>query len=231
MRTSCVVYSPSLMRMLVTEPISTPLNLTGAPTFRPSTDPGKYMTKVVVFRNSLPEPKIVIPTTASAMAPRTKAPIRAGLAFLPIPGTSLERLRAPGEEATYPRVVGVVAQLLRRAARADRSRLDVEEDTVRTDREDARQLVRHDHDGRVEAVAELEDQVVEKPGADRIETGRRLVEEQYLRVQRHRPGQAGALHHAPAQLRGVETLEALEPDQSELQRRDLEHLRGAQVRV
>src|SRR5881409_2946965 len=146
------------MRICVTEPISTPLNLTGAPTLSPSTDPGKYMTKVEVFRNSFPEPKIVIPITASAMAPRTKAPITAGLALLPTRGASLDPdVRAPSEEAAYAGVVGVITELLRRAAGGDGPRLDVEEDAVGADREDARQFVRHDDDGRVETVADFED--------------------------------------------------------------------------
>jgi hypothetical protein len=39
----------------------------------------------------------------------------------------------------------------------------------------------------VPRLAQLKDQVVEQPGADRIETLRRLVEEENFRIQRHRP--------------------------------------------
>src|SRR2546427_8155473 len=134
MRASSVRYSPRLMRICVTDPISTPLNLTGAPTLSPSTDPGKYMTKVVVFLNSLPEPKIVIPITASAMAPRTKAPITAELALLPTSGTPLDlAVRTPGEEATYPGAVAVITQLLRRGPRVEGARPARWEDHARAD--------------------------------------------------------------------------------------------------
>ncbi len=48
------------------------------------------------------------------------------------------------------------------------------------------------------------DQFVEGGGADRVEAGGRLVEEQQLRVQRQGAGQAGALDHAAGQFRGLE---------------------------
>ena len=83
---------------------------------------------------------------------------------------------------------------------------------------------RHDDDRGAEAVAQLEDQVVEELRADRVEPGRRLVEEQDLRIERHGAGQAGALLHAAADLGRVEVLEAREPDQRQLQRGDLADL-------
>ena len=49
---------------------------------------------------------------------------------------------------------------------------------------------------------ELEDQVVEGVGADRVEAGRRLVEEDDVGVERDRPGEAGALLHAAGELGG-----------------------------
>ena len=70
-----------------------------------------------------------------------------------------------------------------------------------------------------EAVAQLEDQVVEQARADRIEPGRRLVEEEDVGIERHGARQAGALLHAAADLGGIEVLEALEADQRQLERR------------
>ena len=93
------------------------------------------------------------------------------------------------------------------------------------------QLVRDDHDGRAEAVAQLEDQVVEQARADRVEAGGRLVEEEDLGIERHGARQAGALLHAAADLRGIVVLEALQPDQRELERRHLADLGGAEVGV
>src|SRR5262249_40849846 len=78
-------------------------------------------------------------------------------------------------------------------------------------------------------VAPLEDQVVEQARAYRIESGRRLVEEQDVRIERHRARQPRALLHAAADLVGVEVLETLEPDQRELKRRDLADLRRSQI--
>src|SRR5215813_12256993 len=57
----------------------------------------------------------------------------------------------------------------------------IEKYAVVANRKNARQLV-GDHDDRgAEAVAQLEDQIVQQPRADGVETGRRLVEQQYLR--------------------------------------------------
>ena len=67
--------------------------------------------------------------------------------------------------------------------------------------------------------AKFEDQVVEPARADRIEAGRRLVEEEDIRIERHGARHAGALEHAAADLGRVELLEAREPDERQLQRR------------
>src|SRR5438034_2931498 len=76
----------------------------------------------------------------------------------------------------------------------------------------------HDHHRRAEAIAQLEDEVVQQLGADGVQARRRLVEEEDVGVERHGPGQAGALAHAAADLRGIELLEASQSDQRELQR-------------
>src|SRR5512139_2158855 len=139
--------------MLVTVPMSTPLNFTGAPMLRPFTDPGKYMTPWIDRRKNLPEPNTSTPSTARAMAPSTNAPTTAGLAFLPM-GRRLRLVCAAREEAAHGRLVGLVAQRLRVAVGDGGARLDVEEDAVVADGEDAGQLVGDDDDGGAEAVAQ-----------------------------------------------------------------------------
>src|SRR6516162_2135339 len=108
-------------------------------------------------------------------------------------------------------------QVMRISARDLGARFRVQEDAVVGDGEDARELVGDHDDRRAEVGAQLEDQVVEQARAYRIESGRRLVEEQNVRIERHRAREPGALLHAAAYLVGVEILEALEPDQRELE--------------
>ena len=96
--------------------------------------------------------------------------------------------------------------------------LRVEEDRVAPDGEDAGQLVGDDDHGRPQAVAQLEDQLVEAARVDRVEARRGLVEEQDLGVQRHGAREPGALPHAAADLGGVEVLEAREADERQLER-------------
>src|SRR5262245_50041343 len=123
--------SPRSSWMLVTPPISTPLNLTGEPTERPSTEPEKYMTNGVVSAKSRPEPKTTIPPTASAIAPTTNAPIAIGLAFLPMRTPLLPRLLLVAltarEKAPHLRVgVATLEHLLGRPLGDDGLALDVE---------------------------------------------------------------------------------------------------------
>src|SRR5262245_10764674 len=166
-------------------------------------------------------------TTNSPIAPSTKAPTSAGFVRLPM----LPALLPPREELAHARVRRVGQELLRRAHGPDRAWPRVEEDAVVADGEDARQLVRDDDDGRPEAVAQLDDQLVEPARGEGIEAGRRLVEEEHLGIERHRPCQTGPLLHAAADLCRIVVLESLEPDQRELHLRDLADLRGAKIRV
>src|SRR5262245_57356611 len=213
--------------MSLTCPMSTPLNLTGAPMLSPFTEPGKNMTNVSARLKNCPEPNTTMPRMASASAPTTNRPMTVGLAFLPMPHF-LRRLRAAGQKAAHIGIGRVIAQFLRVAAGGHRARLHVEEDAVVADGEDAGQLVRDDDDRRAEAVAQLEDELIEEARADRIEPGGRLVEEQHVRIEGHGTRQAGPLLHPAADLRGKEILEALEPHQGELQLRHLADLRRAQ---
>ena len=69
-------------------------------------------------------------------------------------------------------------------------RFRVEKHAVVADGKDARQLMGDDHDCGAEAVAQLQDQIIEQARADRIEASRRFVEKQDFRIQRHGPRQA-----------------------------------------
>src|SRR5439155_9261500 len=140
---------------------------------------------------------MVTATTASTTAPITKAPMTAGFTRLPM----LAPFCPAGEELPHAWVGRACQELLRRARGDHRAALGVEEDAVVRNREDAGKLVRDDHDGRAEALAQLEDQVVEPKGADRIEPGRRLVEEQNPGVERDRARQPRPLLRADDELR------------------------------
>src|SRR5262249_37722494 len=102
--------------------------------------------------------------------------------------------------------------------------LGVQKHGVVRDGEDTGQLVRDDHHGGAEAGAQLQDQVVEPARADRIQSGRRLVEEQDVGVERHGPRDTGALEHASADLGGIELLVAGQAYQRQLERYDLTDL-------
>ena len=78
------------------------------------------------------------------------------------------------------------------------------------DQEGAGQFVRHDDDAHGVCLLEVQDEIVDAGGHDRVEPRRRLIEEQDLRVHRQRAGDGGALLHAAAQLRGAEAFETAE---------------------
>jgi hypothetical protein len=128
------------------------------------------------------------------------------------------------------RIGRVVAQLCGVAERGHGLLLDVEEQRAVRDPEDAREVVRHHDDGRAEARLQLEDQVVEKARADRVQAGRRLIEEQQIRVERDRTRQRRALAHAAADRGRVELLEAAQPHQRELELDDFGDHAGVQAR-
>src|SRR5438132_4997259 len=207
------VVGSNTAAILVTCPILTPLNSTGEPTESPVIEPEKNITSVDRFWKNLPDPKTVMPTAASATAPTTNAPMRVFRGCL-----ATARLLAAGEEGMHPGVFRF-GQKLPRVARGDhRLAFPVEEHGVVADGEDARELVRHDDDGGTQAVAQVEDEIVEAPRADRIEPRRRFVEEEDVRVERHRARQPGALRHAATDLRRVVVFEARQTHQRELER-------------
>ena len=80
-----------------------------------------------------------------------------------------------------------------------------------------------------QTIAQLEDQIVEKPGTDRIQPRRGFVEEQDLRVEPHGAGKSGALAHAAAYFRRIEVLKPSEADQRKLERGDTANLGRLQV--
>src|SRR5262249_20371400 len=221
--------SPRLSRTLFTVPTGIPLNFTGAPTLSPFTSPLKNRTAGYRWRKKRPEPKIPTAATPRITAPTTKAPMTVVLARLLMRSSGVA-LCTTREEAA-DRIVSGVQQLLGITPCRDGPRLHVEENTRIRDGEDARQLVRHDDDRGAQAAAKLEDQLVEEPRADRVETRGWFVEEQVLGVERHGAREAGALLHAAADLVRVVVLESLESDECELERCDFANLRQAEVRV
>ena len=61
------------------------------------------------------------------------------------------------------------------------------------------QVMSHHHHGQAQRLLQLHHQIIKGAGADRIQTGGRLIQKQQRRIQRQRPGQRGALEHAPAE--------------------------------
>src|SRR5690349_19902172 len=102
-----------------------------------------------------------------AIAPSTNRPISVGLTRFATTVRRGLRVRAvlfrlvrlaflaASQEAMNLRIVAEHEQILRRSPRDLRARLGVEKDRIVADREDARELVRDDDDGRAETVAEL----------------------------------------------------------------------------
>jgi hypothetical protein len=90
---------------------------------------------------------------------------------------------------------------------------------------------RDDQERRVDLRVQVDDQLVEVGDADRVEAGVRLVEQDDLRVQHERAGQAGALAHTAGDLAGELALGALETDHLHLLQHDATDLRLALLRV
>src|SRR5262249_4888004 len=221
--------SPRLSRTLFTVPTGIPLNFTGAPTLSPFTSPLKNRTAGYRWRKKRPDPKIPTAATPRTTAPTTNAPMTVVLARLLMRSSGVALSTAREEAADS--IVSVVQQLLGIAPCRDGPRLHVEENTRIRDGEDARQLVGHDDDRGAQAAAKLENQLVEEPRADRVETCGRLVEEQIFGVERHGARETGALLHAAADLVRVVVLESLESDECKLERCDFANLRQGEVRV
>src|SRR5262245_48736376 len=98
--------------------------------------------------------------------------------------TSWGGLAAP-QERPHHRVRAFVAQPFRRATGDHGPGVRVEKHRIVRDGENTRELVRYDHHGGAETVTQLEDQIVEPARADGIESGRWLVEEQDIGIERH----------------------------------------------
>src|ERR1700735_1627845 len=190
------------------------------------------MTNSCVLRNRLPDPKT---TTAARMRPpppRTNAPTIVGLIRLPMLPLCFFRFvifSAAGQEILHPLIFAILEQVLGVALRDHGSALRVEKNAVVADCKNAGEFMRDDDPRRAGVGAQLEDQVVEQARADRIEAGRRLVEEKYFRIECDRARKSRPLLHPTADLTRIVTLKALEPDQRQLQRGDVANLRLRQI--
>ena len=76
----------------------------------------------------------------------------------------------------------------------------IQKDAVVGEGVDAGQLVRDDDDGRLRALADVQNQAVELDRADGVQTGRGLVQKQQVRAGHDGAGQAHTLFHAAAQV-------------------------------
>src|SRR5690606_28486829 len=110
---------------------------------------------------------------------------------------------AAGQELVHLIARRMVPQVCGTAERSHRLRRYVQEQCAVRDPEDALEVMRHDDDGRTEARLQLEDQVVETARTDRVEAGRRLVEEQHIRIERDRARECRALAHAATDRQGI----------------------------
>src|SRR5689334_2878882 len=176
--------------MSVTLPILTPRKVTGDPIARPEReDSRKYKTASRVVARNLPPPNAIAPMSTSAIAPTTKPPISFGFAFLAILIALPRRIPqlAAKQEVANLWIRAFVAQHLR-VTRGDHGLgICVEEHRVVADGENAGEFMGDHGDRGTEAVSQLENEVVQHARTDRVEASRRLVEEQDLRIQRHRP--------------------------------------------
>src|SRR5262245_49941518 len=129
----------------------------------------------------------------SSAPPRMNRPTRVGFGLLLTRVSLLRRGLAARQKLADALMRRMRQELARRASGADRAHGGIEVDGGVANREDARELVRNDDEGRAEAVAQLDDEVVEPTRRDRVEAGGRLVEEQDLGIERHSAREAGPL--------------------------------------
>src|SRR5262245_41366409 len=158
----------------------------------------------------LPAPSASTIATRIAAAATMKTPSRKKFAFWLMaprasgPGASRRdrlRLGLPVEELPHPRVRALIAQIRRLPLRDDALRRLVEHDAAVGDREDARQLVRDHDEGDTQAVAQAQNELVELRRCDRIEPSGGFVEEDDVRIERHRARDRGTLHHPATDFR------------------------------
>src|ERR1700757_3754060 len=101
-------FGSSTAAIFVTCPILTPLNSTGEPIDSPVMEPEKNITHVNRFWKNFPEPRTVMPSTATNRAPTTNPPISVLLDCL-----AMTRRSTPGEEIEHARVLRFAQELLR----------------------------------------------------------------------------------------------------------------------
>ena len=94
--------------------------------------------------------------------------------------------------------------------------LAVDHDAAVGDGEDTGQLVRHNDDRSAEALVELQDELVELGGGDRVEAGRGSSKNRIAGSSASARAKRGALPHAAGELGNHVLLEAVELDHAEL---------------
>src|SRR6266536_2808003 len=98
----------------------------------------------------------------------------------------------PVKEFVDPRLVGS-PQLFQRA---NPDFLVDEDGETAADRKERCEVMGDDDNGDAKAPVDLRDEGIDAARGEWIEVGGRLVEKEYPRIQRERPGECGTLHHA-----------------------------------
>ena len=109
----------------------------------------------------------------------------------------------PVEELTNHGIVALIAQLLRFARRNDRLGIFIDHNRTVGHSENARQLVGNKHEGNLQVVRQIQDQLVDLGRSNRVQTGRRLIEKQNLRVHGQGPGNGGTFAIPPLSSDGI----------------------------
>src|ERR1700677_128686 len=159
--------------MLCTVPILTPRRVTGAPTARPATELLKYDTTRNLGVKRLRPPNRKTAATASASAPRTKAPTAVDLpaAIDSAPMLRLGRQPLAMHEGVYGRVFVFVKHAFRGASGDHGLRPSIKKNPIIANSQQTGQFMA-DHNHRdAKTIAQLQNEIVESPGGDRIEAG------------------------------------------------------------
>src|SRR5258706_4193307 len=224
-----------------TLPTVTPFNRTGLPATRPDAESNRvsYGNFLLNSFGRCPTMKMPIMTAKSAI--RTTMPTRKRLPTWNSPTMRFllalcdrgERSRPAGKphraEILHQDRVPGARGLLEGADELEPALVE-ERDPV-GDRARHDDVVRDDDRRRADAVVDVDDELPDLLGSQRVEPRRRLVVEDDLRLERDRAGERHALAHPARELRGHLALRAGQADHGELLRHGLGDLPGRLLRV
>src|SRR5271157_1811452 len=107
------------------------------------------------------------------------------------PESSCFSLLTPGQEAPNSGVIAFSQEFVGIPNRNHCPGFPIEENRVVSDGKNACQFMAHYHHGCPQAVAKLEDEFIEVPCADRVQSRRGFVEKEDIRIEGHRTSEAG----------------------------------------